>query len=122
MALVAPSSEPTTGKPSSKLQFVVNLVNPRFHHFSKPLLLALLVGSLTVAAMSGLFIVEVRRERCVSLHYPTPQSSLEQEETQYVSSLNGQVRYVQKLRFGGSSCGSMHAGLLLWEEVEVDGA
>ena len=86
------------------VKYFISLVNPRFHNFSNPLLLAVVVGLATLAATAGMFVVQVSRVRVVTHYYTTPQPTMEISEPQYIDGFNGQVATVKKLRFGGSTC------------------
>ena len=87
---------------SATSKLVVSLVNPRFQNFNWPLLLAVLVGALTLALALAVFFIEYTTTRCTSLTFNTPQNVTQHSESQYVGDFNRQVTYVWTLRFGGS--------------------
>ena len=85
-------------------QLIVSLVNPRFHNFNRPLVLAVLVGVFTIVVTAGIFAFEAFvSKRCNELWYPTPQTTIEVTNPQFVSGFNGQVRFARSLRFGGTT-------------------
>lgn len=87
----------------SLTNLIVNLVNPRFRSFSKPLFLAISVGSATLVLTGGFFLYQLTfSETCSSVNFPTPQPQVEETVAQYTAGFNGQVEYVKQIRFGGT--------------------
>ena len=93
-------------------KLVVSVVNPRFHNFTRPIFLAVLVGACTLGLTLAIFFVEWTKTTCTSLNYNTPLPSTVHSEHQYVSGYNGQVEFVWLLRYGGSY------GACTWEGNE----
>jgi len=57
--LVPPEEESSKG---TRTRFIVNMVNPRFQNYNRPLLLAILVGTLTFLLMMITFILVMSAE------------------------------------------------------------
>ena len=83
--------------------FIINVVNPRFRSFDKPLLLALVVGSATLVLTGAFFGYQfLFSETCSAVNFPTPQRTVEESLSQYTAGFNDQVTFVKNMRFGGT--------------------